>query len=116
MVPRVCDVATYDPSAGFVTGGGWIDSPTRRVPLRLVPCRHGEVRVSGEPGCGFFLTSIDAGVNRNDAHEVDRFRIKIWELGTEAVVYDNRVECSDDSLHAGPCTAIGDGNILVYRR
>ena len=76
----------------------------------------GEGAVNGQSGYGFHLTAIDAGVNTNDAHDLDRFRIEIWELGSGAVVYDNQVACSDDSLDADPCTALGGGNVIAHSR
>ena len=38
-------VVVYDPTAGFVTGGGWINSPGRGLRRRPDPHRQGELRL-----------------------------------------------------------------------
>jgi hypothetical protein len=64
----------------------------------------------------FMLTAIDADVNDSDSHDVDRFRIRIWEedeSGTEMVVYDNGLgaELDDDDA----MTEIGGGSIKIHK-
>jgi len=43
--------------------------------------------VNGVSGFGFLLTATDGQLPGGG--DIDRFRIKIWELSSELVVYDN---------------------------
>ena len=154
-------MVVYDPSAGFVTGGGWIDSPegayavdpslTGKANFGFVakyqqgaqtPTGQSEFRfkagnlnfhstsyewlviagakakykgegtINGSGSYKFMLTAIDADINPNDAFDIDRFRIKIWEEsdGEEVVIYDNAL--GDDSDDA--TTEIGGGSIKIH--
>jgi hypothetical protein len=155
-------VVVYDPSAGFVTGGGRILSPagayaedpaltgpatfgfvakyqrgasapvgqtefqfqaggfrfhsTSYAWLVVAGARaqfKGEGTVGGSPGYGFLLTAIDGAVNGGGG--ADRFRIKIWALGTEEVVYDNAAGALDDLDGASP-QALAGGSIVIHSR
>ncbi|MFN2137576.1 MAG: hypothetical protein ACK2UK_16565, partial [Candidatus Promineifilaceae bacterium] len=150
----------YDPEGGFVTGGGWIDSPegayTAEPELSgkatfgfvakykkgasepvgntqfqfkasglnfhsdsyewLVVAGHkamykGEGELNGASGYGFMLSAIDAG--QTPSTDVDMFRIKIWEISSGSVVYDNNDGAAED---ADPATAIGGGSIVIHTR
>lgn len=61
-------------------------------------------------------SAIDADVNPNDEHTVDKFRIKIWDKsdpgGAVVVIYDNQIGAADD---ADPTTAIGEGSIKIHK-
>jgi hypothetical protein len=59
---------------------------------------------------GFLLTAIDG--ERNGGGGVDKFRIKIWDLGTNTIVYDNRMGVEEDSEAS---TAIGGGSIVIHQ-
>jgi hypothetical protein len=76
-------IVVFDPSGGFVTGGGWFDK--------------GSGTINGQGQYEFMLRAVD-----DDAG--DTFRIRIWEeiAGVEVVMYDN-----------GSQQPIGEGNILV---
>ncbi|EKB48239.1 T9SS type A sorting domain-containing protein [Cecembia lonarensis] len=151
-------VVVFDPTGGFVTGGGWIHSPAgayvnnpsaegranfgfvskyqrgATVPTGqtqfqfqaekfnfhstsyewLVVAGHraqfkGEGRVNGQSGYGFMLTAID-GDKMGDKRE-DRFRIKIWELTSETIIYDNQMGASDDSEAS---TELQGGSIVIH--
>jgi hypothetical protein len=155
-------LVVYDPDGGFVTGGGWINSPAnaykpdpsltgkatfgfvskykkgastpggntqfqfRAADLDfhsdsydwLVISDHramykGTGTINGGGDYGFTLAAIDAEL-ANDA-EVDLFRIKIWDKGSDDVVYDNQVACSDPGEDADPCTEIGGGSIVIHK-
>jgi PKD repeat protein len=151
-------VVVYDPSGGFVTGGGWIDSPAGSYSAddRLtgkatfgfvskyqkgatVPTGNTEFQfhaaslvfhsdtyqwlviaganaqykgtgsIAGRPGTfGFLLTAIDGDVAGGGG--VDKLRIKIWDVATSVVVYDNKLGQAEDSSEA---TALGGGNISI---
>lgn len=156
-------IVVYDPSAGFVTGGGWIDSPERAC--RFGACSDattgratfgfvsrykagattpsgntefqfkagglhfkstsyqwlvvagaraqykGEGRINGGGDYGFLLTAIDGQVSGGGG--TDRFRIKIWNKDTDAVVYDNQLDQHENSDAA---TAIGGGSIVIHKQ
>lgn len=149
----------YDPSGGFVTGGGWIESPVgayasdpsasgrasfgfvsryrqgaqrpegeTQFRMRMADLTfHSELydwlvvagaraqfkgvgALNGESGYGFMLTAVDG--QEPGGGGADRFRIKIWRLATEGVVYDNQRGSSDD---AEPVTSLGGGQIQIHR-
>lgn len=154
-------IVIYDPSAGFVTGGGWINSPEGAC--RYAACQHSTVgkatfgfvskyvtqgkdktavltgntefqfhagelnfksssyewlvvnggsgraqykgvgTVNGSGGYGFILTAYDG--------TSDKFRIKIWETASGAIVYDNQMAEPDTSTLA---TVLGGGSIIIH--
>lgn len=145
----------YDPSAGFVTGGGWIDSPQgayapdpslagkaafgfvskykkgaevpegntqfafRIADLNfhstdyqwLVVARSkakfkGTGTINGQGSYGFMITATDGG-----ADGPDTFRIRIWDLTTSAVLYDNQM---GDDQYGEAADAIEGGSIVVH--
>ena len=148
-------LAVYDPSAGFVTGGGWINSPAGayRPDLSLTgkanfgfvskylkgantPTGNTEFQfhagslnfsstvyewlvvqgqnkasykgsgtVNGASGYGFLLSVIDNGPSG------DKFRMKIWNKTTGAIVYDNQFGAADD---ASAAQYIDAGNIVIH--
>jgi hypothetical protein len=154
-------VVVFDPSAGFVTGGGWIDSPAGAylpdpsltgkatfgfvskyqkgavIPIGqtefqfqvagftfhsssyqwLVVTGGGKAQykgtgtVNGVAGYGFLLTATEGAI----AGGPDKFRIKIWEIATDTLVYDNVAAAGDDIDVADP-QAIAHGNIVIHRK
>lgn len=158
-------IVVYDPSSGFVTGGGWFDSPagaclwsgcasdgsstgrasfgfvSRYRPGASIPTGNtefqfkagdlrfqstsyhwlvvagaraqykGEGEITGDAASyGFLLTAIDGAIAGGG--EADRFRIKIWNLATGAIVYDNQISQLEDS---GAATVIGGGSIVIHK-
>ena len=150
-------VVVFDPSAGFVTGGGWINSPagayaagptlTGRANFGFVSKYKkganvpegqtefqlhfatfnfhstayqwlvvsangtkaqykGDGKLNGGGSYGFLLTAYDGSP--------DKFRIKIWDKGTSAIVYDNRLGASEDIDTADP-QEIAGGSIVIHR-
>jgi len=155
-------VVIYDPSAGFVTGGGWILSPqgayapdpnvTGKATFGFVskyrkgantPEGNTEFQfhaaqmtfrstayqwlvvsgpkaqfkgvgtINGTGNYGFLLTATDGQVNGGGG--VDKFRIKIWDIVSGIVVYDNAPLASDDIDAADP-QAISGGSIVIHSR
>lgn len=150
---QTCEyVVVYDPSAGFVTGGGWIWSPegaymadptmvgkatfgfvSKYKKGATVPDGNTEFQfhaaglnfkstsyqwlvvsgskatfkgygtINGAGNYGFLLAARDG--------TPDKFRIKIWDVGTSEVVYDNNLGGGDD---AEPATALGGGSIVIH--
>ena len=150
-------VVIYDPTGGFVTGGGWFNSPagayvadptltgkasfgfvSKYQKGATVPTGETEFQfqvanlnfhsgsyewlvvsgaraqykgsgtVNGAGNYRYILTAIDGGVKGGGG--VDKFRIKIWDNSTGAVVYDNQLAAADS---ADPTTAIGGGAIVI---
>ena len=149
-------VVVYDPDGGFVTGGGWIDSPagaytpdpelTGRANFGFVAkYKKGQITpdgntnfqfqaaglhfestaydwlvitggerakykgvgtINGEGDYGFMLTATDSD-------DGDTFRIKIWDIDTGDVIYDNWSIDGDDSYDG---TALGGGSIVVHTK
>ncbi len=148
----------YDPEGGFVTGSGWIDSPTGaftadpslqgKANFGFVAKYHrgasipdgqtaflfktaglnfhssayewlvvsgskaqfkGTGTINGSGEFGFMLTATEG---KSRAADLGRFRIKIWDRATEAIIYDNQAG-DDDS---DPQTALGGGSIVIHRK
>ena len=153
-------LAVYDPSGGFVTGGGWIMSPpgayypdpamTGKATFGFVskyqkganvPTGQTEFQfktgnlnfkstsydwlvvagpkaqykglgtINGAGEYGFMLTAIDGAINGGGG--TDKFRIKIWEKATDAIVYDNQLNAADTS---DPTTVLGGGSIVIHTK
>lgn len=152
-------VVVYDPTGGFVTGSGIIQSPAgafvanpaltgnahfgfvskyqngANVPTGNTRFRFqvadldfrsvayewlvvagaraqfkGTGTINGQGNYGFMLTAIDGQINGGGG--VDRFRIKIWDITTGSIVYDNQHGSADN----GPVnTVITAGNITVHK-
>jgi hypothetical protein len=157
--PECVVLVVYDPGAGFVTGGGWIDSPKGAYPADptltgkatfgfvckylkhhevpvgqtafvfrvfrlnfystsydwLVVARPrawymGEGRVTGVGKCRFMVSLIDGDLPGGDG--IDRFRIRIWNPATGAVIYDNQPGAAD---FADPTTPVAGGSIVIHK-
>ena len=68
--------------------------------------------VNGVSGYAFLLTAYDGDEQGGDG--VDRFRIKIWRVSDNVVVYDNRFGAPDDLSGADP-QALSGGSIVIHR-
>ena len=153
-------LAVYDPSAGFVTGGGWITSPlgayianpelTGKANFGFVskykkgsnvPVGNTEFQfhagnlnfssssynagslviagkqaiykgvgtINGVGGYSFMVSAVDGQVSGGGG--IDKFRIKIWNTATGAIVYDNNIASADN---ATPTTVLGGGSIVIH--
>ena len=158
-------IVVFDPSSGFVTGGGWFDSPvgaclwsgcaadgstTGKASFGFVsrykkgaqtPTGNtefqfkaggltfqstsyqwlvvagaraqykGEGQIAGDATTyGFLITAIDGAVAGGGG--TDRLRIKLWNVDTGEIVYDNQMGELEDSQSA---TALGGGSIVVHK-
>jgi PKD repeat protein len=160
-------VVAYDPSAGFVTGGGWINSPAgayaanpaltgkanfgfvskyqkgattptgetefhaagfdfhstvyewlvisgTKAQYKGTGTVNGSLGPDGVSGYGFLLTTNDGQLTGGGG--VDKFRIKIWDKLTGAVVYDNVLDpTATDSIDNAKPQTIAGGNILIHK-
>ena len=66
--------------------------------------------VNGVVGYSFMLTAIDGQISGGGV--TDKFRIKIWNTATSAIVYDNQMGALDS---ATPSTVIGGGSIVIQK-
>ena len=155
-------VVVYDPSAGFVTGGGWVpvakgsyvnnaalegkgnfgfvskylkgaNKPTGETEFQFKAgsfnfhssdyqwlvvsgCKaqyKGTGTVNGQPGFGFSLVATDG--DSCASRTSDKFRIKVWNQASGAIVFDNRLGASDD-LDAADPQVIGGGSIVIHAK
>lgn len=72
----------------------------------------GSGTVNGTGSYGFLLTAID-GALPGSGDGKDKFRIKIWDKASNAVVYDNQLGQAEDSDAA---TAISNGQIMIHAK
>jgi probable HAF family extracellular repeat protein len=70
----------------------------------------GSGTINGGGDYGFLITAIDG--QQPGGGDVDKFRIKIWDKATEAIVYDNQMGEDDGSDAA---TALGGGSIVIHK-
>jgi len=152
-------VAIYDPDGGYVTGGGWLESPAGAYHanpslagkvsfgfvskyLKNATNPKGETqfdfklaglsfnalnfdylvisgakvmyrgfgKINGNAGYSFILTVIDGQATNGGG--VDKFRIKIWNKTTGAIVYDTQMGAPDN---ADPVTPVGEGSTIVIQ-
>jgi hypothetical protein len=155
-------LVAFDPSGGYVTGGGWINSPPgaclyaactvettgkatfgfvsryengantpeghtvfhfKAGDLRfhsssydwMVPAGSkaqfkGSGQINKDGDYGFMITAIDGDLKPHGGD--DQFRIKIWDKGTDQVVYDNKLGEAENSDAA---TVLGGGSIVIHK-
>jgi PKD repeat protein len=151
-------LVAYDPTSGFVTGGGWISSAagayeassafTGKASFGFVSKYYkkatnprgntrfvlhgagfefkataydsltvagaiaqykGSGTVGKAQGYSFFVTVLDGQVQGGGG--IDKFRIKIWNTKTRAVVYDTQMGAADG---AAPTTPLGGGSVVIH--
>jgi PKD repeat protein len=71
----------------------------------------GSGTINGSGDYGFLLTAIDGQLNGGGG--ADKFRIKIWDKGTNTIVYDNQMGALEDSPAA---TVISGGSIVIHSK
>ena len=71
----------------------------------------GSGTINGESGYKFMISAIDGA--QSGGGGVDRYRIKIWDANTSAVVFDNQIGAADD---AAATTAISQGSIVIHTK
>ena len=67
--------------------------------------------MNGAGDYGFMLTANDGQVTGGGG--VDKFRLKVWDKASGAVVYDNQVGDADD---AAASDAIEGGSIVIHSK
>lgn len=71
---------------------------------------EGTGTINGSGSYGFQVTVIDGQASGGGG--VDRFRIRIWNLGSGTVIYDNQM---GDAPDAAPTMALGGGSIVIHK-
>jgi len=92
-------IVVYDPSGGFVTGGGWIDSPAGAFPA--------DSDLTGKANFGFVSkfkkgTTIPTGVTE--------FQFKVADLNFHSDSYEWLVIAGAKAMYKGVGTINGEGN------
>jgi hypothetical protein len=64
--------------------------------------------INGIGNYGFMVSGIDGGLSGTG---VDKFRIKIWDISTSNVVYDNNYGVDENG---DPATSLGGGSIVIH--
>ena len=70
----------------------------------------GSGTVNDVPGFGFLISAVDGQIDGGGG--IDKFRIKIWNKSTSAIVYDNQVGADEN---AAPTTTLGGGSIAIKK-
>jgi hypothetical protein len=65
--------------------------------------------INGEVDFGFMISAIDDDLSGKT--EADKFRIKIWEILTDKIVYDNQMGAEENE---DPLTTISGGSIVIH--
>ena len=68
--------------------------------------------INGSGNYGFMLTAIDSQVAGGGNN--DRFRIKIWDVASGVVAYDNQAGTSA-TADLNDATIIQGGNIMLHK-
>ncbi len=92
-------VVVYDPSGGFVTGGGWIDSP--------VNADYQYMQVGGKATFGF-VAKYKKGANVPDGNTV--FQFKAGDLSFYSSSYEWLVVAGNTAQFKGEGTINGEGS------
>jgi len=71
----------------------------------------GAGKFNGDGGYNFILTVFDGQATGGGS--VDKFRIKIWNRSTGAIVFDTQMGASDA---ADPTTPVGDGSSIIIQK
>jgi hypothetical protein len=64
----------------------------------------GEGNINGASGYAFLISATDASP--------DQIRLKIWELASQQMVYDNQAGVAEDIT---PATVLTSGNVVIHR-
>ncbi|NTS43678.1 T9SS type A sorting domain-containing protein, partial [Flavisolibacter sp. BT320] len=69
----------------------------------------GKGTINGQSGYSFMVSAVDGQINGGGG--IDKFRIKIWNTASGAIVYDNGLGADENSI---PPTALGGGSIVIH--
>ncbi len=99
---EVCTLAVvFDPSAGFVTGGGWINSPAGAYAA--------DPPLSGKASFGF-VAKYQKGANLPSGNT--EFQFKVGDLNFKSTSYDWLVVAGTQAIFKGVGTVNGQGSYM----
>jgi hypothetical protein len=98
-LPATTMVVVYDPSAGFVTGGGWIDSPAGAY--------KADVSLTGKANFGF-VAKYKNGANVPDGNT--EFQFKAGDMNFKSSSYEWLVVAGNKAQFKGVGTINGQGS------
>ncbi len=96
-------VVVYDSEAGFVTGGGWIDSP----PVAYTPNDDSDADLVGKATFGF-VSRYKKGANVPTGQT--QFQFKVADINFHSNSYNWLVVAGHKAMYKGGGTINGDGN------
>lgn len=67
--------------------------------------------VNGSGNYGFLLSAVDGQVSGGGG--ADKFRLKVWNVASNAVVYDKQLGASDTDAAA---MTLGGGSIVIHSK
>jgi hypothetical protein len=67
--------------------------------------------INGMGAYGFMLAAIDGSVQGGGG--IDKFRIKIWDKASSAIIYDNQLGQDDTAV---PSTSVEGGSIVIHKK
>ena len=70
----------------------------------------GSGSINGQGDYGFMLTALDGQMN--GCGGTDKIRMKIWDKGSGAVIYDSQMGASNQ---ANPTTDLGGGSVVIHQ-
>ena len=100
-LPATTMVVVYDPSGGFVTGGGWIDSP--------VNANYQYMQTGGKANFGF-VAKYKKGANVPDGNT--QFQFKAGDLNFHSSSYEWLVVAGNQAMFKGEGTINGQGSYM----
>jgi PKD repeat protein len=92
-------VVVYDPNGGFVTGGGWINSPVNTA--------YQYMQTAGKATFGF-VAKYKKGANVPDGNT--QFQFKAGDLNFHSISYDWLVVAGSNAQFKGMGTINGEGS------
>ena len=111
QIPEGCKTPTGETSFQFKVGG--LDFVSQSYDWLVVSGARAQYKglgsMNGASGFAFMLTAMDGQLKGGGG--TDKFRIKIWDIATGRIVYDNQMSASDDATPL----AIGGGSIVIHQ-
>ncbi|KKQ86039.1 MAG: hypothetical protein UT08_C0002G0061 [Candidatus Woesebacteria bacterium GW2011_GWB1_38_8] len=92
-------VVVYDPNGGFVTGGGWIDSPSGAYTTNST--------LTGKANFGF-VSKYQQGATVPTGNT--KFQFKVADLNFDSTIYDWLVVAGPNAKYKGSGTINGEGD------
>jgi lysophospholipase L1-like esterase len=69
--------------------------------------------INGKGSYGFMLSAVDSSMKGRS--NTDRFGIKIWDIKSGNVIYDNQINIEENSDLTDKSAVLGGGNIVIHK-